>query len=121
MSEFSINGVAIKNPSGFKIERYTITKSNRVASGDMVMDFVANKLKFFFTYDAISSSELDVILDQLWTNLSATRECFVTLTYTDNGQSKTARVYAGAIPSDLHSAKAIEWVWKGVTFNLIER
>lgn len=118
---FKINGIPIKNPTDWKVEVYTLTQSARVANGDMVMDFVANKRKFTFTYAQISSTDLDVIIEQLWSNLENTKECFHTLEYPDNGTIKTATVYAGSIPRNLHRGIGSVWVWKEVSFSLIER
>ena len=112
----SINGVPIKRPSEFKIERYNITNMDRLANGDMCGDLIAKKRKFYFTYDSISSTELDKILDVIW----ETNSIFYTLTYIENGKTKTARVYSGSIPSTLYRPEGI-WVWKDVSFNLIEK
>jgi len=121
-SKFSINSRNIKNPSGFSIERYTLTESTRIANGDMVMDFVANKRKFQFTYAAITSTDLNVIIEELWSDLVTSHNCFHTLVYTDElNVSKSVTVYAGAIPTTLHRADGKEWVWKDVSFSLIER
>ena len=117
MANFSINGVGIKNPSSFKIERYNVTNMERLANAEMVGDLIAKKRKFYFTYDAIKAKELDKILDIIW----ETDELFYTLSYLENGKQKSAIVYVGSIPSELHSAKSAEWIWKNVTFDLIER
>ena len=112
MANFSINGVGIKNPSSFKIERYNVTNMERLANAEMVGDLIAKKRKFYFTYDAIKAKELDHILDIIW----ETDELFYTLSYLENGKQKSAIVYVGSIPSELHSAKSAEWIWKNVTF-----
>lgn len=117
MSNFTLNGRGIKNPSSFKIERYNVTNMERLANADMCGDLIAKKRKFYFTYDAIKGSDLDNILDAIW----ETDEVFFTLQYVENNVSKSVTVYAGSIPSELHSAKGNEWVWKNVSFNLIER
>lgn len=117
MANFSINGVGIKNPSSFKIERYNVTNMERLANAEMVGDLIAKKRKFYFTYDAIKAKELNNILDIIW----ETDELFYTLSYLENGKQKSAIVYVGSIPSELHSAKSAEWIWKNVTFDLIER
>ena len=118
MAHFFINGTAIKTPSSFKIERYNITTMNRLANGQMVGDLIAKKRKFYFTYDAISGEDLDNILEAIW----ETNNLFFTLTYPENGVQKTARVYVGSIPTELHRAgKTTNWVWRNVTFNLIEQ
>lgn len=118
MANFQISGVDIKNPSEFKIERYNVTTLERRADAKMVGDLVAKKRKFYFTYEAISGYDLDKILDLIW----ETNELFFPLTYLENGASKTATVYVGSIPTELHKAGGTtNWTWKNVTFNLIEQ
>lgn len=118
MANFTINGVGVKNPSSFKIERYNVTNMDRLANADMVGDLIAKKRKFYFTYEAISGDDLDVILEAIW----EINELFFPLEYLENGKSKTATVYVGSIPSDLHKAgRTTNWVWRNVTFNLIEQ
>jgi hypothetical protein len=118
MAYFAVNGVFIKNPTSFKIERYNVTTMTRLANADMTGDLIAQKLKFFFTYEAISASDLDDILMAIWDS----KKLFFTLNYEYQGQARSAVVYVGSIPSDLHYAnKGPNWVWKNVTFNLIER
>lgn len=118
MANFTINGVGVKNPSSFKIERYNVTDMKRLANADMVGDLIAKKRKFYFTYEAISGDDLDKILEAIW----ETNELFFPFEYLENGVAKTATVYVGSIPSDLHKAgRTSNWVWKNVTFNLIER
>ena len=117
-NNFTVNGVEIKNPSSFKIERYNVTNMERLANADMVGDLIAKKKKFYFTYDAITGEDLDNILEAIW----STTSLFFTLEYNENGTDKSATVYVGSIPSELHRAgKSSNWVWKNVTFNLIEK
>lgn len=117
MANFIINGREIKNPSTFKIERYNVTNMERLANADMVGDLIAKKLKFYFTYEAITAGELDNILEAIWN----TNSIFYPLQYVENGVVKSATVYSGSIPTELHSAKSKEWVWKSVSFNLIQK
>lgn len=118
MANFTINGRAIKNPSTFKIERYNVTNMERLADASMVGDLIAKKLKFYFTYDAISAEDLDNILEAIWD----TNSLFYPLEYMENGVKKVATVYVGSIPAELHKAgRTSNWTWKNVTFNLIER
>ena len=116
---FIINGIAVKNPSSFKVERYNVTTMNRLSNADMVGDLIAQKLKFYFTYDAISAQDFDKILDAIWD----TKSLFFTLEYPYNGAQKRATVYVGSIPSELHrgGTASPNWVWKNVSFNLIQR
>lgn len=118
MANFTINNIAIKNPTTFKIERYNVTNMERLADATMAGDLIAKKKKFYFTYDAITGEELDTILSAIWEST----ELFFPVQYVENGITKTAQVYVGAIPTELHRAgKTSNWVWKGVNFNLIEQ
>lgn len=120
-SGFYLDGQKIKDPTGFNPELYTLTKSTRVANGDMVMDFVANKRKYNFTWSAINSRELDTIIEILWRQLETTKECFHWLEYDDDLRHNKVRVYSGAIPHNLHRGDGKLWVWKDVKLSLIER
>ncbi len=114
---FVVNGVTIKNPSSFKIERYNVTNMERLSDASMVGDLVAQKHKFYFTYDAITAEDFGAILDAIWTS----QLIFFPLTYPDRGGNKTVSVYVGSIPAELHYMSSANTVWKNVTFNLIER
>jgi len=118
MANFTVNGIAIKNPSKFKIERFNVTNMERLADATMVGDLIAKKRKFYFTYDAISGEDLDTILEAIWDSTTL----FFPLEYLENGVPKTATVYVGSIPTELHRAgRTTNWVWRNVTFNLIEK
>ena len=113
---FIVNGITIKNPTAFKVERYNVTTMERLSNADMVGDLIAKKRKFYFTYEALTGEELDVILAAVDTNT-----LFFPLQYTDRGSTQRATVYVGSIPSELHYMGNANTVWKNVTFNLIER
>ena len=115
-TQFKINGTVIKRPTSFKIERYNVTNMTRIANGNMYGDLIAKKRKFSFTYAAIDSAELNNILDLIW----ETTSLFYTLTYIENNTEKTATVYVGSIPTDLHHTGSL-CVWKDVSFDLIEQ
>lgn len=112
----SISGQKIKTPTTFKIERYKITNLDRLASGTAVGDLIAKKRKFYFTYDAIDSDDLDHILDLIWEN----DDIFYDLEYIENNVKKSAKVYVGSIPQNLHRPGG-KWIWKNVSFDLIEQ
>ncbi len=120
-SGFYLDGRKIKDPTGFNPELYTLTKSTRVANGDMVMDFVANKRKYNFTWAVIDSRELDKIIEILWRQLETTKECFHWLEFDDDLRHNKVRVYSGAIPHHLHRGDGRLWIWKDVKLSLIER
>jgi hypothetical protein len=112
----SIAGRPIRQPSDFAISRYNITKSGRTASGNMVMDLVAKKRKFFFTYEVLQGKDLEVILSAIDSDAM-----FFTLDYVENNVSKSAVVYVGEINYKRFRTFDNGWYWKDVTFNLIER
>lgn len=112
-----LKGVAIKTPSGFKIERYNITKSGRLSNGSMHMELIAKKRKFYLTWAAITASELNTILNLIW----ETNSVFFSFEYIENNVRKSATVYAGSIPTDLYRTDPANWVWKDVQINFIER
>ena len=114
---FIVNGVKIKNPSSFKIERYNVTTMERLSNADMVGDLIAKKLKFFFTYEAISAEDFNVILSAIWDAPGL----FFTLEYPAGDAQKRCTVYVGSIPSVLHFMSKANTVWRNVTFNLIQR
>lgn len=113
-----INGVTIKNPTKWKIERYNLTKSGRVATGDMVMDIVAKKLKFFLEYKYMTGDELKKVTELLFGD-----NPFVTLTYEEHDEIKTATVYAGPLSQELFRRATIgdHTYWVGIQFNLIQQ
>jgi len=115
-SQHKLDGNIFKRPSTFLIERYKVTNLQRLANADMVGDLLAKKRKFSYKYDSIQASELNKILDIIWESNSL----FYTLTYIESNVEKTAIVYTGAIPSELYRTGS-NWVWKGVSFDLIEK
>ena len=82
----------------------------------MTADVLNRKRKFYFTYDAITASKLNSIINILWEN----DDYFFRFKYVENGTEKTAIVYPGNIPTELHKSDG-DWVWKGVSFSLIEK
>ena len=112
----TLGGVTVKKPHKFQISRYNITKSGRVANGDMTMEYIAKKRKFHFGYNVISGGDLDTLLGVI-----DTTTMFFTLTYVQNDVTKTATVYAGHIPTEQFRTDAGAWYWKDANFDLIEK
>lgn len=114
---FKLDNQIIKTPQVFKVERYKITKSNRLANADMSMEYINKKLKFFLTWNVIEARQLDALLAILWND----NKVFWKFDYLHNGQQKSCTVYVGMIPAELHLADKDGWVWKDVEIHLIER
>lgn len=115
-AHLKIDGTAIKLPHTFKIERYNLTNSTRLANGDMSMELVAKKRKFYCTWLGISGRDMNKILELVW----ETSKVFFTLEFVEDNVIKTAVCYTGSIPKTLHRTGG-EWVWKEVSINFIER
>ena len=115
----SINGTRIKRPTDFKIGRYNITKSGRVANSDMHIEFIAKKIKLFFSYDVISGVELNAILD-----LIDTTTMFFSVTYYDTKDTDVTKTcYVGEITQELQRRGMISdnAYWKDVVFDFIQK
>lgn len=110
-----INNVVIKRPTDFKVGRFRLTKSGRLTSGYMVMDYVGSKRKFFFTYAVISGKDLDFFVQQLDGPRS-----FHKFEWVERGQSFSCTVYSGELNYTRFRMDGIEY-WKDFTFDLIEQ
>lgn len=119
VTEFKIDGTKIKRPTEFKHSYYDITNANRLQDGTMSMELIAQKEKFFFTYEVLTSDELNNILNLIWRS----RKMFFTLSYVEDNTWHSAVVYKGEIQKSLYrsSKEGGPWVYKDFTFNLIER
>jgi hypothetical protein len=111
----SVNGIVIKEPTDFEIERYNLTKSGRLANGDMTIDLVAKKRKFKFAYEVVSGPQLDKIREAIDSNTM-----IFPLVFVENGIEYTAQVYAGAPKYRKFRTDGV-WYWKNLTFDLIEK
>ena len=110
-----LNDRIIKSPPIWEVERYKISKAERVASGNMVMDTIARKRKFIVGYTELSGQDLDTILDIIDTD-----DEFINLEYEENGKMKSAVVYCGPIRAKKYRTN-MGWYWVDISFNLIER
>ena len=114
-SVMKLDGVQIKKPTEFEIERFNLTKSGRVASGKMKIELIAKKRKFYFSYEVISSTDLIPII-----NIVDGTKMFFPIEYEENNIIKTATVYAGALKTP-KLREGSKWYWRNVTFDLIEQ
>lgn len=113
---FVVNGITIKNPSSFRVERYNVSNMERLSNATMVGDLIAKKKKFYFTYSAISAEDFNTILAAI--DGSA---LFFPFEYYEQGVKQRCIVYVGSIPAELHYMSNKNVTWKNVNFNLIER
>jgi hypothetical protein len=114
---YVLNNIVIKNPSTpVEIEWYKITKSNRLANGDMSMDYIATKRKFIFSYEYLSQDQLKPFKD-----LMKSTKSFFPFEYNDGGNEVgTATVYPGSLKyKKLRSGSY--WWYKDITISLVEK
>jgi len=111
-----IAGVTVKTPSELKIGRFDITKSNRSASGKMMMEIIATKRRVDVVWKMLKDSELQQILDLITAN-----KPFFSLEYPDAGGTKTMTCYAGDIVTSLWYTKNGVRYWEEVSIGFIEQ
>jgi hypothetical protein len=111
-----IAGVTVKTPSELKVGRFDITKSNRSASGKMMMEIIATKRRVDCTWNYIKDSDLQLIIDTIMAN-----KPFFNLEYPDVGGTKTMTCYAGDIVTSLWYTKNGIRYWEEVSIPFIEQ
>ena len=115
----TINGVAPPIPATLDIDYYTLDKeSYTTASGLLVRNIVANKMKFFLTFPPMTKTELKVLLDLLNANS-------LTVTYEDffSGTVKSGTFYHGDLrksPDIIRNLANTDVLMKPFSVNLIE-
>jgi hypothetical protein len=111
-----IAGVTVKTPSELKVGLFDITKSNRAASGKMMMELITTKRRVDVVWKMLTDSELQTIIDTITAN-----KPFFTLTYPDAGGSATMTCYAGDIVTSLwHTIDGVRY-WQEVSIPFIEQ
>ena len=111
-----IAGVSVKAPTDLKIGRFDITKSNRAASGKMMMDLIATKRRVDVVWKMLTDSELQTIIDTITAN-----KPFFSLEYPDTGGTKSMTCYAGDVVTSLwHTKNGIRY-WEEVSIPFIEQ
>jgi hypothetical protein len=116
MALVSIGGVALPTPTEFQVGIMDISKAERNANGNMIIERIATKRKLFLTYSYLTSSELALILQK-------TAPAYYNVTYVDpqTNSVKTGSFYAGD-----RTAGMVDYIngvprYKDFTVNLIER
>ena len=111
-----IAGVTVKTPSELKVGRFDLTKSNRTASGKMMMELIATKRRVDCSWSLISDDDLQRIIDTITAN-----KPFFMLEYPDVGGQRTMTCYAGDINAVLwHTKNGIRY-WQDVSIAFIEQ
>ena len=111
-----IAGVTVKTPSELKVGRFDITKSNRSASGKMMMELIATKRRVDVVWKMIADSDLQTIISTI-----TAHKPFFSFEYPDVGGTKTMTCYAGDINTSLWHTKNGVRFWEDVQISFIEQ
>lgn len=111
-----INSVTIPTPSDYTVGIMDISKAERNATGEMIIERIATKRKLDLSWKYISQDDLSDLLNKI-------TAVFFTVEYPDpqTGVLKTGTFYVGD-----RSAAAIDYRsgvmrWKDIKFNFIEK
>jgi hypothetical protein len=111
-----IAGVTVKTPNELKIGRFDLTKSNRTASGKMMMELIAIKRRVDCVWRMLPDNDLKLIVDAITDN-----KPFFSLEYPDVGGQMTMTCYAGDIITSLWHTKNGVRYWEEVSIGFIEQ
>lgn len=119
MALLNINGVDMPTPSSYEYSIQDISKAERVASGDIVIDWIATKGKIYLKFNHLTRADLSLLLGAIQstsftTSFTVEYEDPITLT------KITGNFYVGDRKMGLFRYVNGEPVWMAVTFNLIE-
>lgn len=111
-----INTVLIATPSGFNVGIQDLSKAERNANGDMIIERIATKRKLELSYAYLSQSGLSALL-------TAISDVFFTVEYPDpvTGALRTGTFYTGDRNAAAIDYKAGVMRWKDLKFSLIEK
>lgn len=112
-----IDGTTIKSPHKIKYGKFRLSKSGRIANGDMVMDIIAIKTRIDLTWLAIRGSHLKIILDLLEANT------FYSIEYPDPEDTTvqtTKTMYVGDVNTELVIPDG-ERIYKDFTIPFIQK
>mgnify|MGYP001478829875 CR=1 FL=1 len=112
----TIAGTKVANPAEVQVGRFDLTKSDRTASGKMVMEIIATKLRVDVTWKMLKDSDLKTIID-----IITVHKPFFSLAYPDAGGTQSMTCYAGDIVAGLwHTVGSIRY-WEEVQIAFIEQ
>lgn len=111
-----IDGKEIPTPSDYLVSIQDISKAERNARGDMIMERIATKRKIELAWKYLSKSDLQLVFN-------AVSPVFFQVDYLDpeTGSRKTGTFYAGD-----RNVGALDYIkgdirWKDIKFNIVEK
>ena len=111
-----VNGFTLPSPHDFEVGTFRLTKSARLASGLMTMDFIAQKVRIDLSWKSISGTDMAAIMAIL------DADVFYTVEYPDDAGNiqKTFTGYVGDIKRKMHRSDG-KRVWKDVVIPFIQQ
>lgn len=111
-----INGITIPTPSDYKPSIQDISKAERNANGDMIIERIATKRKLELSWVHLSQEELQQLLQLV-------APIFFTVSYPDpqDGTTRTGTFYCGDRSTGALDYRNGRVRWKDIKFNLVER
>ena len=112
-----INGVVISTPSDYKCTILDVSKAERNANAEMIIERIATKRKLEMAWSYLSQSDLSTLMTAVSTSV------FFTVEYPDSmtGGMKTGTFYCGDRGADAIDFQNGVMRWKSIKFNLIEK
>lgn len=111
-----INGTTVPDPSGYLISVMDISKAERNARGEMIIERLATKRKLELSWQHLGAAALQQLLQLV-------SPVFFTVEYPDpeDGLLRSGTFYSGD-----RSVMAMDYLdgqvrWKDIKFNLVER
>jgi hypothetical protein len=116
MFTLEIDDVQMPTPSGIVVSIMDLSKAERNAAGNMVIERIATKRKLEISYSLLAQDKMSQILQ-------AISPVFFTVKYFDpqDNDYKTGTFYAGDRKVNAMDYLGGKIRWKDITFNLIER
>lgn len=111
-----INNIPIPTPSSFQVGIMDLSKAERNAKGDMLIDRVATKRKIELKWNYVEGGQLSKLLQLV-------NKVYFFVKYPDpmTGKFETKTFYVGDRNSGMYSYRDGKPVWNDISFNFIEK
>jgi hypothetical protein len=116
MAMISINGVELPTPTELQVGIFDISKAERNASGNMIIERITTKRKLFFTYSFLTENDAATVLN-------AISPTFYNVTYINpqTNATETGSFYSGDRNIGFVDYRNGVARYQDLTFNLIEK
>lgn len=113
----TVDGSAIPTPSDYQVGVMDLSKAERNAKGEIIIERIATKRKIEVSWKYLSQGDLANLLSKVSTNI------FFTVEYPDplTGALRTGTFYVGDRNTSMLDFKNGVPRWKEIKFNFVER